>query len=293
MIAIDGTAIERKTFPDGAPMLLDLPVPHMGQTHIDITWCFDDMAELAELVMIASHYRERYPMLYRTLLMPYVPNARMDRTKGATECFTLKYMCRMLNSLEFERIEVLDPHSDVTAALIDRVHVIAPDEAVRAAAGILWNAPDVVFYPDAGAAKRYGEIFEGVPIAYGNKVRDWKTGQIVGYDIVGDVRLNGARVLIVDDISSYGGTFVHAVEALRARGAKSVDLYVSHAEKSCWKGKLFEEGGIGTLFTTDSLFEKDDLPQELRNRVVFVKRFRDVVCEHPTEDELRALRSSE
>lgn len=293
MIAVDGRKIEAKTFPDGTPNLLDVPIPHVGQKHIDITWCFDDMSELSALYMIASHYRDAYPKMSLILSMPYVPNARMDRTKSARECFTLKHMCRMLNSLEFDRIDVFDPHSDVTPALLDCVRVISADDAVRSALGILWDRPDVVFYPDAGAAKRYGEIIEGVPIAYGNKVRDWSTGEIIGYDVVGDADFDGKRVLIVDDITSYGGTFVHAAAALRAIGAASVDLYVSHAEKSCWKGKLFEDGGIGTLFTTDTLFEKDDLPEDLRNRVVFVKRFRDVNRGqgHPTKDEMREIAS--
>lgn len=294
MIAIDGHILDTgNTFPDGTPNMLNMLLLHAGQKHVDITWCFNDMGELALLGFVANHYKENYPDMELRLSMPYIPNARMDRVKNEGECFTLKWTAKMVNDMGFARVDVFDPHSDVAPALIDRCHVHGVKEEVNKAANMLIRKPDIIFYPDAGAAKRYGELIEDVPIMYGNKTRDWKTGRITGYDIMRDVNLAGAYVLIVDDISSYGGTFVHAAKALREHGADAVNLYVSHAEKSCWQGKLFDKGeGIGTLFTTDSLFTMDDVPEELRNRICFVHEFRKPECNHPTDDEMRAVVSA-
>lgn len=288
MIFVDGHIIENKTFPDNTPCLMEMPALHVGQKHIQFTWCFDAMEELVVLSMASMHYKDKHPGISQRLCMPYVPNARMDRVKDERECFTLKWFCHMLNSLEFERIEIFDVHSDVAPALISHVCNKAPNAEVKRA--IELACPDVIFFPDAGAAKRYGSF--GLPVAYGNKSRDWKTGKISGLDILGNANLDGVRVLIVDDISSYGGTFHHASRALRAVGASEVSLYVSHAEKSVFAGKLFDENDIDVLYTTDSLFTDEDVPEHLKERIVFVKRFRDEAAKnntHPSAEELRAL----
>lgn len=285
MIAINNKRYERKAFPDGTPNMLDLPEPTPDAKSIDILWCFDDMAELSELYMIASHYAERHPYLPRNLEMPYVPNARMDRTHGGNECFTLKYTCQMINAMGFARVEVFDPHSDVTAALLDRVVVTFPYDAIAAAVKL--EDPTCLFFPDAGAQKRYASAVTGeMGVGIGIKERDWKTGRIKGVQVLGDY--SSARVLIVDDICSYGGTF----DAARAEmdtevrhmswGPNSVSLYVSHCEKSIFDGRLFGEeyqGGLAAkfkLYTTDSILKPEDVPEELAHRVFFVKRFRDV-----------------
>lgn len=312
MIAVDGREIEQRTFPDGTPNLLSMPVPHIGQRHIDIKWCFDNMGELSILYMVAMHYREAYPDIKRVLEMPYVPNARMDRTKNTSECFTLKYMCQMINSLEFERIDVFDPHSDVTTALLDRVHVIAPDDEIARA--IEMARPTALCFPDAGAQKRYegsvgGDVQSGggkMKVSVGIKERDWETGRIKRYRM-SSLPGNGARVLIIDDISSYGGTFVHARKALvddryhdRWSIPRDVSLYVSHCEKNIFDGDLFGEAGDESLYrlpatfrlyTTDSILRPEDVPDKYRNRVFFVKRFRDTGMGdiHPTKDEMREI----
>lgn len=286
MLAIDGHVMGRETFPDGTPRMMDMPVPHVGQSHIDFTWCFDDTGELVLLSMASMHYRERCPKMEQRLEMPYIPNARMDRVRDGRECFTLKWFCEMVNALGFDSVRVLDAHSDVSVALLDRSVNVSPDTKICCA--ITDWKPDMLFYPDAGAAKRYG--YFGLPVSCGNKVRDWKTGKIEKLEIAsGGADVAGARVLIVDDITSYGGTFRHASRVLKDAGAVDVALYVSHAEKSVFEGKLFAEDDIDRLYTTDSILREEDVPSELRDRVVFVHRFRQVKNEHPTRDELRAV----
>lgn len=285
MLAVDGTVVADKTFPDNTPCLLDIPVPHITQKHIDITWCFDNMAEAASLYMLSCHYADIYPDIKQRLVMPYIPNARMDRVKDDSECFTLKWFARLLAGCVFDTVSVLDPHSPVSCALIEHARCIPVEPLIACA--IEDYAPDIVFYPDTGAAKRYGDF--GVPSAFGNKARDWKSGRLEKLDIIGDVDMDGARVLIVDDITSFGGTFHYASQALKQAGAHDVALYVSHAEKNVFAGKLFTENDISHLYTTDSILARDDVPKELVDKVSFVKEFRKVSNEHPTREEMRQL----
>ena len=62
--------------------------------------------------------------------MPYIPNARMDRVKNSDEVFTLKYFAEFINDLKFDTVEVLDPHSNVSTALIDNISIIEPTDII-------------------------------------------------------------------------------------------------------------------------------------------------------------------
>lgn len=47
----------------------------------------------------------------------------MDRVKNKDEVFTLKYFCEFINSLEFDEVTVVDPHSSVSRALLNNLIV--------------------------------------------------------------------------------------------------------------------------------------------------------------------------
>ena len=136
---------------------------------------------------------------------------------------------------------VLDPHSYVSEALLERVDVQTPKKYVE---HVLEKISEIgkenilMFYPDEGAMKRYSSMFD-CPYAFGIKKRDWATGQIQGLEVSGQKELvEGSTILIVDDICSKGGTFYHSAKALRELGAKDVYLYVSHCENSIFEGEF-------------------------------------------------------
>ena len=62
------------------------------------------------------------------------------------------------------------------------------------------------------------------------------------------------NVIIIDDLSSYGGTFVQASKKLKEIGANKVYLVVAHAEESVYKGELFDH--IDKLYTTNSILKE-------------------------------------
>ena len=103
--------------------------------------------------------------------------------------------------------------------------------------------------PDAGAAKKYGEA-EGInnPII-GNKHRN-EEGRITSYELLNFVE-GTKKVIIRDDICSYGGTFVAAAKELRKRGVEEIILVVTHCENNILKGEVFDY--IDRVFTTDSI----------------------------------------
>ena len=247
-------------FPDNTP-LIKWREHYSANNTCNIVWQYESMEELPIVLMIAKDAKERE--MNAQLFMPYIPNARMDRVYGA-DVFTLKWFAQMINSADFYRVVVLDPHSDVSVALIDRCEkmLVFP----KLAYVIEKSEPDVIYFPDAGAMKRYeGEIRDACNILldccpriiYGNKKRDWDTGKIVGLEVNGDVKAC-EKILMVDDICSYGGTMFYSAKKLKEMGAGDIDMYVSHCENSILdkeKGHLFDDPNlIHKVYTTNSIF---------------------------------------
>ena len=165
-----------------------------------------------------------------------------------------------MNSLGFKSVKILDPHSNVCTALIDRVIVESPEKYIEDAL-IQLNINDrndiVLFFPDEGSMKRYSDMFE-LPYAFGLKKRDWKTGQIQGLDVIDNgVDLKDKTILIIDDICSRGGTFYHSAKALKELGVGNIYLYITHCENTILEGEVLTSGLIEKVFTTNSIFTKE------------------------------------
>jgi len=300
MIAINLVKVEPKHFPDGTQMLMDVKVYPYENVRVgtDIYWKYENDEECMRLYYIVKHIKEHDPDCHLYLTMPYLPNARMDRTKSSKEVFTLKYFCEFINSLGFRNVRILDPHSDVGVALIDHVEVFKDrleklfEYAVdRAFEDVDEYSQMLVYFPDAGAMKRYKDIkaFKKIEMIYGQKQRDWDTGKIKGLDIMNQngqnltvsvgidietsgldgvcastcatfLPLSGKTVLMVDDIISYGGTMYHSALKLKELGAKEIFAYASHVENSVLDKengtfiKCLEDGTVTKLFTSDSIY---------------------------------------
>lgn len=219
---------------------------------ITIKWLYEGDSELFTLICVKRHIDYHCHGVDVVLDMPYIPHARMDRVKAREDVFTLKYFAEIINSLNFKRVFVRDAHSNVSLALINNVYDWGVRGYIKMAAEK--SGANAMFYPDEGAMKRYSSESE-LPYAFGMKKRDWKTGKIEGLDIINTNNIVGKDVLIVDDICSRGGTFYHSAKALKAAGAKSVSLYVTHLEETVTLGELASSDGlVDHIYTTESIF---------------------------------------
>ncbi|MBQ3080744.1 MAG: ribose-phosphate pyrophosphokinase [Clostridia bacterium] len=255
MLKLNGEIITISSFPDGTMLIKQNP-PEDGYAKIE--WYYECDRETLALIYLANHLKANGVETI-DLFMPYIPNARQDRVKTKEDVFTLKYFAGLINSLPFHKVTVLDPHSSVSEALIDRIEILRPAPYIEYALLAIEQAEGEkpsAFYPDEGASKRYsGQI--PLPYAFGIKKRDWKTGQILGLDASGDTdAINGKNVLIIDDICSRGGTFFHSARKLHELGAKNIYLYVTHCENTIFEGEVLTCGLIKKVFTTESLQTK-------------------------------------
>jgi ribose-phosphate pyrophosphokinase len=75
----------------------------------------------------------------------------------------------------------------------------------------------------------------------------------VKIEAVGDVKVNGKDVLVVDDIISTGGTIIEAFRVLRSLGARNTVVGVTHAllvENAL--GRILREG-VNEVYSTDTV----------------------------------------
>ncbi len=249
MLGVHNNKVDIGNYPDGT--LLLKPSFAWCSQKMTIIWRYENDSELFALYSLTRHFQGRGCEVH--LLMPYIPNARMDRVKDSEDVFTLKYFAEIINSLSFESVTVVDPHSSVSEALIERLHIIRPDVYILDTISRIKSNNLLMFYPDEGAMKRYSGT-SNAPYAFGIKSRDWKTGKILGLEIMGEkVLIEGSDILIVDDICSRGGTFFYAAKALKEYGAKNIYLFVTHCENTILEGEVLTSGLIEKVYTTDSI----------------------------------------
>jgi len=248
MFKVNGTPIKIERYPDET-LRLNIAAPS-GEAVIE--WLYEKDEEMA-LFFITRHLKE-HGVKRITLYMPYIPHARMDRVKSDEEVFTLKYFAEFINSLSFDKVIVRDAHSSISLSMIKNVVEEPIGENIKnLIRKLLKPGKDIVFYPDEGSCKRYSKLID-FPSAYGVKNRNWETGQILGLDIKGKLPAQPFNVLIIDDISSYGGTFLHSAKKLKECGAGKIYLYITHCENSILKGELIKSGLIEKIYTTKSIY---------------------------------------
>ena len=254
MIKLNGKIVNINHFPDGTLLLKEESKWSGGGAH-KIEWYFESNEELVTLMFLTKHLRSYDNTIKINLSLPYIPNARQDRVKTSEDVFTLKYFADIINYLNFNQIQVLDPHSSVSEALINNIVPCAPKVYIEKA--IRNCNPDILFFPDEGAMKRYSNMAT-VEYAFGIKKRDWTTGQIQGLDVAGCIdRIKDSKILIIDDICSRGGTFYHSAKKLKELGAKEIYLYITHCENTILAGELLTSGLIEKVYTTNSIFTKE------------------------------------
>lgn len=263
MISANGRKIITTIFPDGTSQIWKLSEELLSAEKLYVRWDFEQERELMDLVSLRALFRGDMH-----LYMPYLPYARQDKPVNNDSTFNLHAFSNIINSLNFSGVMALDVHNpDKTHRLIDRFKNLEVDHIHRQLISKL--EPDFLVFPDLGARDRYLKPKTWLKRLIFYKVRDQKTGEIVGHDIsyrdsflgvsvhtsdAASVIGNRDRFLIIDDICDGGATFLSIAKKLQETGkAPDIHLFVTHGIFSQGREKL-ESAGI-TLYTTRSLLK--------------------------------------
>ncbi len=219
----------------------------------EVQWDYESDSELVQVAQLCDLLCQSGYV--KNLNIPFFPYGRQDKEISDNSTFGLFSFVNLLSMIEVGRITTFDVHNPdpINANLGTRFVNTLPYCMVQIAQEL---KPDAIFFPDAGAAKRYGSMFKEmdtfhfnkVPHLCGEKVRDQATGEITGYS-VGNVR--GIKsVLVCDDLIDAGGTFIRAAKLLQEQGVEYVYLYASHGLFT--KGtKILFDSGIKRIYTKD------------------------------------------
>ncbi len=203
------------------------------QANITLKW--SDNNDLIELALLNDAVRRVYPGIPVNLTIEYFPYARQDRVCNRGESHSLKVICGLINNMEFDKVFVMDPHSDVVGALLDNIHILGVEHKVLKA--MQDCKATVLVSPDAGALKKvqkYAQFVSTyipeVEVVRADKTRDVKTGKITGTVVYNDSPAQNKNVLVVDDILDGGGTFIPLSKELRplVKTKGTVNLLVTH-----------------------------------------------------------------
>lgn len=186
----------------------------------------DNLFALAQTVDALKH---QYPFNVMHLRMPYIPYARQDRPCNNGESFSLRVLGDFINSLGFNTVSVLDPHSTVANGVIRNMH--ASDQfTVFGKIKPSWGNTFIVA-PDAGAVKKCEDFAKkagakGVFTCIKN--RNPETMEIEGVRVLEPVPFK-SELFILDDLIDGGRTFIELAKELKSKYDPSViELAASH-----------------------------------------------------------------
>jgi ribose-phosphate pyrophosphokinase len=173
-----------------------------------------------------------------SLYVPYFLGSRSDRKfiDGGVN-YLKEVICPIINSLEFDSVEVLDPHSDVLEACLNNFVKHSNLYLVRQALTKIDNKDGAQYRvclvsPDAGAYKKIFDVaktFEIENIITASKVRDLKTGAILRTEVPTLDQHKDLKYIIIDDICDGGRTFIELAKVMKeSRPTAKIYLVVTH-----------------------------------------------------------------
>jgi ribose-phosphate pyrophosphokinase len=184
----------------------------------------DNLVELLLLIDTAK----RASAGYITAVIPFFGYARQDRKDKSRVPISAKLMANLLVSAGANRVMTMDLHADQIQGFFD-----IPVDHLRAEPifHLYLNQLDlsnVIFAsPDVGGVKRarvFAKHYEK-ELVICDKLRK-RANEVSSMTVIGDV--NGADVILIDDIVDTAGTLCKAADALLEKGAKSVRAMCTH-----------------------------------------------------------------
>lgn len=249
----DGKEVEFEIskFPDGTSQVWQLKYEFSMLNYFHIDWIWEnDETEILHVCQLIDLLKAQSPSCFIYLNIPYLPYARQDKGISNKTTFALTTFATILNSKNVNVVTSFDAHSNAPNYAIKKFQSVSPWDFHNRVYKDFQQ--DFSFYPDVGAAKRYGMQQE--IMLFGEKVRNQVTGNIEGYKIVNadQFDLKGKKILITDDICDGGNTFIHATKALKEFGVGEIGLCVSHGIFSK-EFRYMHDAGISKFYTTNSL----------------------------------------
>ncbi len=245
--------ISWQNFKDGFPDIRIKGAPELRNSHVVFLASFQHPAEIFRQLSVIYEL-PRLAIKSLKVVLPYFSTGTMERVDEEGEIATAATLARMLSLIPGTmsgpvQIIIYDIH-----ALQERFYFsdnVVPrlETAIPLLLERIKKIRDVaVAFPDEGAWKRFGRMFEGYPLIIAHKVRE-KDKRMV---IIKEGSPAGKHVIIVDDLVMTGGTLIQCRDALISAGAVKVSAYATHGVFPGDSWQKFTSREFANFWMTDS-----------------------------------------
>ncbi len=189
-----------------------------------------------------------------TAVIPYFGYSRQDRKTGSRTPISAKLVANLITEAGANRVLTLDLHAgqiqgffDIPVDNLYAAPLFTTDIQQRFAGREL-----MIVSPDVGGVLRARNLASRLncDLAIIDKRRE-RAGVSEVMNIIGEVE--GLDCILVDDIADSGGTLCNAAVALKAEGARSVSVYVTHGVLSGGAVARIAAAPIDMMTITDSI----------------------------------------
>lgn len=187
-------------------------------------------------------------------VVPWLGYSKQDKVFRQGEPLSVKVIAKMLQVVPFARLITFELHNLSILGFFDIPVVNLSAKSVFLEYFLkVKDSNFIVVAPDAGAVKASRAFAEdlNVPVAYIDKKRDFITGKVKVIDITRSVE--GAHVLIIDDMVATGSTLINTANFLQKNGAQSISVAVTHHLFVPGVQEKLDESPITNIVTTDTI----------------------------------------
>jgi len=209
----------------------------------------DNLLELLLLIDAAK----RASAGYISAIIPYFGYARQDRKDKSRVPISAKLIANLLQAAGTNRVMTMDLHADQLQGFFDIPVDHLKSEAIFIPFLAEQDMSNVTFAsPDVGGVKKartFAKHFKR-NLVICDKYRE-RANEVAGMTVIGDVQ--GADVILVDDLVDTAGTLCRAASILLEKGAKSVRALCTHPVLSGNAYENIENSALDELIVCDTI----------------------------------------
>ncbi|WP_247235146.1 ribose-phosphate pyrophosphokinase [Telluribacter sp. SYSU D00476] len=221
---------------------------------------FPPTDNLMELLLMVDACR-RASAHYVNVVIPYFGYARQDRKDKPRVPIAAKLVANLLSASGVDRLMTIDLHAgqiqgffDFPVDHLEGTTVLVPYIKSLNLDRLLIASPDV---GGAGRARNFAKMLN-VDMILCDKQRK-RANEIASMQVIGDVE--GADVVLVDDLIDTGGTICKAAEIILEKGARSVRAICTHPIMSGKAHENIANSVLEELIVTDTIPLKQTNPK--------------------------------
>lgn len=209
----------------------------------------DNMMELLLMVDAAKRASAKYV----TVVVPYFGYARQDRKDKPRVSIAAKLNANLLSAAGADRLMTIDLHAGQIQGFfdfpVDHLYgsaIFVPYLRNKSLENLVFAAPDV---GGVGRARAFAKYFTAEMVVC-DKHRK-RANEVASMQVIGEVE--GADVVIVDDMIDTAGTICKAAEVIKEKGANSVRAICTHPILSGQAYERLEQSVLEEIAVTDTI----------------------------------------